>query len=45
MSIYPAMFYGTEIFPVATDTSSKVRTMAAEALVGASHSMSPAFSC
>ena len=42
MSIYPAMFYGTEIFPVASDTLSKIRSSAAEALVGPSHSMSPA---
>ena len=40
-SIYPAMFYGTDFFPVAIDTLSKVRTAAAEALVGQSHSMSP----
>jgi len=41
-SVFPAMFYGTEIFPVATDQLSKVRTAAAEALVGPSRSMSPA---
>ena len=41
-SIYPAMFYGTEIFPIAIDTLSKVRAAAAEALIGQSHSMSPA---
>lgn len=41
-SIYPAMFYGSELFPVSSDMLSKVRTAAAEALVGSSHSMSPA---
>lgn len=48
-SVYPAMFYGTEIFRVATeifrvaiDSLAKVRSAAAEALVGQSHSMSPA---
>ena len=41
-SIYPAMFYGSELFPVATDVFAKVRTGAAEALLGQSHSMSPA---
>ena len=36
------MFYGSELFPVSSDMLSKVRTAAAEALVGSSHSMSPA---
>ena len=41
-SVYPAMFYETEIFRVAIDSLAKVRTAAPEALVGQSHSMSPA---
>jgi exonuclease III len=41
-SVFPAMFYGTELFPVANDQLAKVRSAAAEALVGQSRSMSPA---
>ena len=41
-SVYPAMFYGTEIFRVSIDPLAKVRTAAAEALVGQSRSKSPA---
>eukprot|EP00435_Cladocopium_sp_Y103_P002124 s820_g1.t1 len=41
-SVFPAMFYGAELFPVAQDMLSKVRSAAADALLGKSHSMSPA---
>jgi ribonuclease HI len=41
-SIYPAAFYGTEIFPVSIDMLAKVRSVAADALLGHSPSMSPA---
>lgn len=41
-SVYAAMFYGSEIFPCSQDALAKVRSRAADALVGPSQSMSPA---
>lgn len=40
--IYPAIFYGAELFPVSDDMLHKLRSGAAEALLGKSQSMSPA---
>eukprot|EP00435_Cladocopium_sp_Y103_P043208 s764_g12.t1 len=40
-AIFPAAFYGSEVFPVADDVLAKFRTKTAEALVGKSHAMSP----
>lgn len=41
-SIFPAGFYGAEIFPIAEDTLAKFRTAAADAIIGRAPSATPA---